>query len=279
MTRKQFIKLCALLSVSPLFSQNKERYKMPALFVSHGSPMNLIQGHMYAHALKKITQTYKKPKAILVISAHWYDESTFISASQTQNTIYDFYGFPQELYDIKYEPKGSPKLAQEVEDILKDETFLVNRGLDHGAWSVLYHMYPNQDIPTFQIAIDKNLSYKEYFNIGKQLSILREQGVLIIGSGGATHNLREVKYPPYNKQYDKWAIEFDKFVANSFTNKSFDNLIDAKNHKYFKISHPFDDHFIPLLYTAGLVSKDDKIEHFYESMALGNLSMRCIKVG
>ncbi|WP_320036412.1 4,5-DOPA dioxygenase extradiol [Halarcobacter sp.] len=279
MTRKEFLKLCALLSVSPLLAKNETRYKMPALFVSHGSPMNIIQGHMYAHALKKVVKTFKRPKAILVISAHWYDSETFISASKEQETIYDFYGFPEELYKIKYNPKGSPEYAATVESILAEEGFLVDRGLDHGAWSVLYHMYPKQDIPSFQISINKNLSYQDYYDIGKQLSILREQGILIIGSGGATHNLREVKYPPNNLQFDEWAVEFDNFVAESFSNKNFENLINAKEHKYFKISHPFDDHFIPLLYTAGVVSNDDKIEHFHEDIALGNMSMRCIKIG
>lgn len=281
MTRKEFLKLCTLLSVSPLFAKGEDikPYKMPALFISHGSPMNIIEEHLYTRSLKNITKTFKRPKAILVVSAHWYDSATYVSMNERQETIYDFYGFPRELYDIKYEPKGSPTTALKVKEILKDNTFLVKRGLDHGAWSVLHHMYPQQDIPTFQISIDKNLSYQEYFEIGKMLNVLREQDILVIGSGGATHNLRAVKRPPNNLEIDEWAITFDKFVKDCFVNKNFDELIDAKFHKYFQIAHPFDDHFIPALYVAGMVDKDDKIENFHEDIVLGNLSMRCIKVG
>ncbi len=278
MTRKEFLKLCALLSISPALANDQKTTKMPALFISHGSPMNIVRDNAYTKALKDITKTYSKPKAIVVVSAHWYEDRTFISSSFKQKTIYDFYNFPQKLYDIKYEPKGSPELAKKIKKNI-DDTYLADRGLDHGAWSVLYHMYPKQDIPTFQISINKNLSYDEYFKIGEMLSILRDQGVLVIGSGGVTHNLRETKRPPYDLQIDEWALEFDNFVAKSFINKKFDDLIEARFHKYFEISHPFDDHFIPLLYVAGMAKKEDKITNFYEDIVSGNLSMRCIKVG
>jgi 4,5-DOPA dioxygenase extradiol len=196
-----------------------------------------------------------------------------------QETIYDFYGFPNELYEVKYEPEGSANFTKEVKNILKESAHFAKRGLDHGAWSVLHHMYPNQDIPTFQISMNKNLNYEEHFNIGKMLNTLRQQGVLVIGSGGSVHNLRALKRPPFNPSTDIWADEFDSFVKNSFDNKNFNALIEAKFHKYFNIAHPYDDHFIPMLYVAGLVNSSDKIEHFYEGMDLGNLSMRCIKVG
>jgi 4,5-DOPA dioxygenase extradiol len=281
MTRKEFIKLCGVLSVSPLLAKDIDKKKelMPALFISHGSPMNIVQNNSYTKALSDVAKTFKKPKAIVVVSAHWYDDRTYISASDKQKTIYDFYGFPKPLYEIKYEPKGSPKLASKVKEILEDDSFLVDRGLDHGAWSVLTHMYPNQDISTFQLSINKNLDYDEYFKIGEMLKILRSQDILVMGSGGVVHNLRAMKYPPYDIQIDEWALEFDQFVAKSFVNKNFEDLIEAKFHKYFNISHPFDDHFIPLLYVAGLVNPNDQIDNFYEDIVEGNLSMRCIKVG
>ena len=240
--------------------------------------MNIIRDNAYTKALKDITKTYAKPKAIVVVSAHWYTSRTSISASQTQKTIYDFCNFPQKLYEIKYEPNGSPELAQKIKNNIHD-TYLDDRGLDHGAWSVLYHMYPKQDIPTFQISINKNLGYDEYFKIGQMLSVFRDQGVLVVGSGGVNHNLRMTKRPPYDLQIDEWALNFDNFVAKSFINKKFDDLIVARFHKYFEISHPFDDHFIPLLYVAGMVKKEDKITSFSEDIVSGNLSMRCIKVG
>lgn len=281
MTRKEFLKLCALLGVSSLFanSKNESKYIMPTLFLSHGSPMNIIANNDYTKSLKNITNSIKKPKAILVISAHWISDATYISISQKQETIYDFFGFPEELYDIKYEPAGSIENAKKVKELLNKDSFFVERGLDHGAWSVLHHMYPNQDIPTFQLSINKNLSYEEYFNIGKILNSLRQEGILIISSGGATHNLRKVKYPPNNLNIDNWAKDFDNFVKESFEKKDFTKLINAKSHKNFRISHPFDDHFIPLLFSAGMVNSYDKIENFHEEIVLGNLSMRCIKIG
>jgi len=279
MTRKAFLKLCALLSVSPLIGETKdlEAYKMPALFVSHGSPMNLIRNSGYTRALANIAQSIPTPKAVLVISAHWLDDATYISISQKPKTIYDFYGFPDKLYKMKYEPKGSPLYASQVKELLQEDGLLVERGLDHGAWSVLHHIYPKQNIPTFQISMDKNLSYQEHFEIGQMLSILRDQGVLIIGSGGATHNLREVKFNSMG--VDDWAYRFDRFVTESFTNKAFDQLIAAQKHPDFKIAHAFDEHFIPMLYSAGATKTTDKVEHFYEKIVMGNLSMRCIKIG
>lgn len=280
MTRKDFLKLCALLGVSSIVSKadTPKTNIMPTLFISHGSPMNIVEDNVYVQSLKDVVKTFDKPKAIVVVSAHWYTDGTFVSVSNNQNTIYDFYGFPKELYEVKYEPKGSPSYAKVVEELLED-SFLVERGLDHGAWSVLYHMYPKEDIPTFQISIDKNLSYQEYFNIGKMLSVLRKQGVLIIGSGGATHNLRAVKRPPYDLQIDEWAYEFDNYVKKTIEDKNFESLIDAKSHKYFNIAHPYDEHFIPLLYVAGMIEKNEKVNNFHEDIVLGNLSMRSFKVG
>lgn len=279
MNRKEFIKLTSLLLASPIFASmsKKEKTKtMPALFIGHGSPMNIIRDNAFTKSLSNITKTFEKPKAILVISAHWYTNETFISDAKKQDTIYDFYGFPDELYNISYEPKGSPSLAQDISK-LTNNSFLMNRGLDHGAWSVLKHMYPNADIPTLQVSINSEFTYMQHYEFAIMLSKLREHGVLIIGSGSVTHNLRLTN--SRQKNIDKWAINFDKYIKDSFTNKEFFNIIQAKYHPNFKISHPFDDHYIPLLYTAGVTKKEDKVEHFYEEIVSGNLSMRCIKVG
>jgi len=278
MTRKEFLKLSSLLLASPFYASiiKEEKKLMPTLFIGHGSPMNIIRDNSFTKSLKDITKTFDKPKAIVVISAHWYENETLISNSQEQDTIYDFYGFPDELYEVYYEPKGEPKLAKKVQSLLKDSK-LEDRGLDHGAWSVLKHMYPKADIPTFQISINKNFTYAQHFEFASLLGRLREHGVLIIGSGSVTHNLRLTNR--YQKNIDTWAVNFDNYVKKSFSDKNFFNIINAKYHSDFKISHPFDDHYIPLLYTAGASKKEDKIEHFYEEMVSGNLSMRCIKVG
>ena len=278
MTRKEFLKLSGLLLTSPLYSKllKSETKTMPSLFISHGSPMNIIEENNFTKSLKEITKTIEKPKAIIVISAHWYTNNTLISNLEEQETIHDFYGFPDELYNITYEPKGDKKLATTVSEILTN-SILDDRGLDHGAWSVLRHMYPEQDIPTFQISINKNLSYQQHFEVARLLKKLRENGVLIIGSGSVTHNLQLTDYR--KKSVDTWAIEFDNYIKVAFTTKNYSNIINAQKHPLFNKAHPFDDHYIPLLYTAGTVNKDDEIEHFYEEIVSGNLTMRCIKVG
>ena len=278
MTRKEFLKLSSLLLASPFYANmtSKEKNPMPALFIGHGSPMNIVRDNAFTKSLKNITKTFDKPKAIIVISAHWYEKQTLISNSEEQDTIYDFYGFPDELYDIYYEPKGNPKLADNISKQLKGSK-LEDRGLDHGAWSVLKHMYPNADIPTFQISINSKLSYMQHFELASILGKLREHGVLIIGSGSVTHNLRLTN--SRSSKIDDWAVAFDEFIKASFTKKEFINIVNAPYHPLFNISHPFDDHYIPLLYTAGMTKKEDKVEHFYEEIVSRNLSMRCIKVG
>lgn len=278
MTRKKFLKLSSLLLASPLFANNLKTNKklMPSLFIGHGSPMNAIANNNFTKSLENITKTFEKPKAIIVISAHWYENQTLVSNLEEQETIYDFYGFPSELYDIVYEPQGNPKLANKISKMF-DKISLSNRGLDHGAWSVLKHMYPKADIPTFQISMNKNFTYEQHFEFASILSKLREHGVLVIGSGSVTHNLRLNRNNA--NSVDDWAIAFDDFIKDSFSNKNSSNIIKAQKHPLFSISHPYDDHYIPLLYTAGMIKKTDKIEHFYEDMVSGNLSMRCIKVG
>lgn len=277
MTRKEFLKLTTLLLASPLFAtSNSSKTKMPSLFIGHGSPMNIVRDNAFTKSLKNITKTFEKPKAIIVISAHWYENETLVSNSQDQDTIYDFYGFPDALYDIVYKPKGEPKLAKRVTKMLEN-TSAIDRGLDHGAWSILRHLYPKQDIPTFQISMNKNFSYQQHFEFGQILSKLREDGVLIIGSGSSTHNLRLTNSK--SNRVDDWAVDFDNFVKDSFSNKKLARLVNAKLHPLFTKAHPYDDHYIPLLYTAGTIKTSDSIEHFHEEIVSANLSMRCIKIG
>ncbi|RXJ77960.1 4,5-DOPA dioxygenase extradiol [Arcobacter sp. F155] len=275
MTRKEFLKFTTLLLSSPLFASNKTKKKMPALFISHGSPMNIILDNSYTKKLKNISKTFEKPKAIIVISAHWYENQTLVSNAEEQETIYDFYNFPDILYDIVYEPKGNPTLANSISNKIKAPT--VDRGLDHGAWSILRHMYPKADIPTFQISINNTLTYKQHFKLGKILSILRENGVLIIGSGSVTHNLRLTN--PNAQEIDTWALSFDEYVKDAFNFKKSSKLINIKEHPLFTIAHPYDDHYIPLLYSAACINSDDKVEHFHDEIISGNLTMRCIKIG
>lgn len=278
MTRKEFLKLTTIFLASPFYANilSKEKKQMPALFIGHGSPINIIRDNSFTQNLKNISKTFHEPNAIIVISAHWYENETLISNSEEQETIYDFYNFPDELYDITYEPKGNPDLANHISNILENSR-LEDRGLDHGAWSILKHLYPNANIPTFQISINKNLSYQQHFEFAKLLTKLREHGVLIIGSGNITHNLRLTNR--YAQKPDNWAVVFDNYVKQSFSKKAFLNLVTLRDEPIFNIAHPYDDHYIPLLYTAGVTKEDDKIEYFHEEIVSANISMRCIKVG
>lgn len=278
MTRKEFLKLTTIFLASPFYANilSKEKKQMPALFIGHGSPINIIRDNSFTQNLKNISKTFHEPNAIIVISAHWYENETLISNSEEQETIYDFYNFPDELYDITYEPKGNPDLANHISNILENSR-LEDRGLDHGAWSILKHLYPNANIPTFQISINKNLSYQQHFEFAKLLTKLREHGVLIIGSGNITHNLRLANR--YAQKPDNWAVVFDNYVKQSFSKKAFLNLVTLRDEPIFNIAHPYDDHYIPLLYTAGVTKEDDKIEYFHEEIVSANISMRCIKVG
>ncbi len=185
-------------------------YKMPVIFVGHGSPMNAIEDNEFTKNFKNVIKNIPKPEAIVCISAHWVTEGTRVTAMENPKTIHDFYGFPGELYGIEYPAVGSPKLAEEIKDLLSDTTSVLldnNWGLDHGTWSVVRHMYPDASVPVVQISLDFNKSHKEHFDLAKNLTILREEGILIIGSGDIVHNLREIDFKnieTHNYGYD-WA--------------------------------------------------------------------------
>jgi 4,5-DOPA dioxygenase extradiol len=244
--------------------------KAPALFVGHGNPMNAIENNNFTRSLSNLEKNIKTPKAILVISAHWY-EPYFALSIHNGKLIYDMYGFPKELYDVKYHAKDSDFLISKLKsefDYIKTE----NRGLDHGVWSILVHLFPNANIPITQISINSNLSLKEHYELGQKLSKLRDQNIMILASGNITHNLKMVNWQK-NSKIQNWAIEFDKYIANAICNKDFDSLINIKN-RYFSIAHPTIEHYIPLLYIAGAMKKDDDSQFIYEDIELSSISMR-----
>ena len=245
--------------------------KMPVVFIGHGSPMNALEDNEFAKGWQDIAAKIPKPEAILCISAHWYGEGSFVTSAITPGLIYDFYGFPDELYGIKYPAKGSPALALRVKKAVKsvkvksEET----RGLDHGAWVVFYRMYPKADIPVIQLSIDGNLSPEEQFKIGQELSVLRDEGVLILGSGNIVHNLGLVDYAA--SPYD-WAKEFDGFVAKILKKNDVEALFNWKQDKNGKLAHPFEDHFVPLFYLIG-ASGGEAPRFSVENIFAGSLSM------
>ena len=256
-----------------------EESKLPVLFIGHGSPMNAIEDNEFSRAWQKIGNELPRPKAILCISAHWFVNELAVTAMEKPKTIYDFFGFPKELYEIKYPAPGSPEFAKETSELLIDENAKLDMdwGLDHGTWSVLCRMFPDAIIPTYQLSINYAMPPKYHFEIGKKLSALRSKGVLIIGSGNIVHNLRLMRSD--NNPYE-WAQDFDYNSKRLIEKREFESLIEYSNlGKEALLSIPTPDHYYPLLYVLGCVSKDEEIKFFTEKIDLGSVSMRSLIIG
>jgi len=256
--------------------------KMAALFIGHGSPMNAIEQNDFTQTLQNLGQSLIKPKAILCISAHWTTKGTFVDISPNPKMIYDMYGFPRELYDIKYPAEGAPKIADEIYKTITHTSIQKSTdwGLDHGTWSILKHLYPKADIPTFQLSIDYNQPMQYHYDLAKQLNKFQKKGVLIIGSGNLTHNLRIVDFHDINAKPRDWALEFDTKIKNFINDQNHKGVIDyQKIGSAAQLAVPEPSHFIPLIYTLALQDNNDEIEYFYDKFHYGTLSMRCLKIG
>ena len=247
--------------------------KMPTLFIGHGSPMNAIEDNKFVREWQSLTERLPKPKAILSISAHWYTNGTKIMDEESPKTIYDMYGFPDELYKIVYAAKGSPNLAKNTTNLISRPVETDNSwGYDHGTWSVLHRMYPNADIPLIQLSVDKDATMQEHYDIGRQLAKLREEGVLIFGSGNVTHNLRKVNWK-MKGGYD-WAKDFDDYIIEIIKSANYDNVINYKKEgTAADYAVPISDHFAPLLYVLGALEGSEKVSVFNDECILGSLSM------
>lgn len=256
--------------------------KMPVLFLGHGSPMNAIEENEFVASFRQLGKDLVKPNAILCISAHWETNGTFVTAMQNPPTIHDFGGFPQALFDVQYPAPGSPELAKETKDTIKitdiglDDTW----GLDHGAWSVIKHLYPNADIPVVQMSIDYTKPPQHHYELAKELVKLRQKGVLIIGSGNMIHNLKLVAWNKLNTQYAfDWAIEANETMKHYILDDNHKSLIDFKNQgKAFNLAIPTPEHFLPLIYTLALKEKNDAVSIFNDKPIGGSLTMTSIKI-
>ncbi len=248
--------------------------RMPVLFVGHGSPMNAIEDNNYTRTWCSIAKRIPKPEVILSVSAHWYTKGTRIMNERNPRTIYDMYGFPKELYEVSYNTAGSPDMANVAGEMISKETKYDNSwGIDHGTWSVLAHMYPDRDIPVFQISVDANALPEEHFKIGKELRALREQGVLIFGSGNIVHNLRLVDWNKSGEGFD-WSYEFDDYIYDSILIKNHDSILKFNEKgNIARLAVPTPDHFYPLLYVLGASVEADNISVYNKSCELGSLSM------
>lgn len=246
---------------------------MPILFVGHGSPLNAIENNEFTKGWQTIAESIPKPSAILALSAHWLTEGTKVSTLESPATIHDFYGFPKALFDITYAAKGSPALAEKTLRLLDgiaapDESW----GIDHGVWSVLHVMYPDADIPVFQVSIDSQATPDVHFKIGQRLKPLRHENVLIMASGNVVHNLRLLDYAA-DGGFD-WADAFDHYISDKIVQRDWDSVIDYKStDRIAQLSVPTTEHFDPLLYILGASDPNDKLLIYNQKRTLGSLSM------
>jgi len=253
--------------------------KMPVLFVGHGSPMNAIEENEYSAAWKMLADRLPKPKAILAISAHWYTQGSRIVTAAEPKLIYDMYGFPEALYQVQYPAKGSAEMAELTQRLLTQKVSVDNTwGLDHGTWSILKWIYPAADIPVYQLSIDKSASPAAHFRMGQELRVLRENGVLILGSGNVVHNLAKVDWQ-MRGGYD-WAVAFDQYIKHKVETRDVATVMDyQKAGEIAKLSFSTPEHFYPLLYALGAADAEDKITVFNEACTLGALSMTSYMFG
>ena len=257
---------------------------MPVLFVGHGSPMNAIQDNEFSRSWKEIGKSLPKPRAILVISAHWETRGTFVTAMEKPQTIHDFGGFPQELFNVQYPAPGSPQLARETKStIVKTDVGLDDKwGLDHGAWSILKHLYPKADVPVVQLSLDYMQKPQYHYDLAKELAALRRKGILILGSGNIVHNLRMVAWDKINEPefgFD-WAIEANSKIKSLIEAGDHTSLINYSSlSKAVNLAVPSPDHYLPLLYTLALQEKNEKLSFFNDKAVMGSLTMTSVRIG
>lgn len=257
---------------------------MPVLFLGHGSPMNAIEENEFVEGFRNIGKSIPRPNAILCVSAHWETRGTFVTAMEKPKTIHDFGGFPKALYDVQYPAPGNPQLANEAKSLIKSANIELDHkwGLDHGAWSVIKHLYPEADVPVIQMSLDYYQTPQYHYDLMKELASLRNKGVLIIGSGNMVHNLREVawnKFDADNYAFD-WALEASDKMKKYILNSDHKQLINYRCHgKAFELAIPTPEHYLPLLYTLALKEENEGIHLFNDKAVAGSLTMTSVKIG
>lgn len=253
---------------------------MPALFIGHGNPMNTLEDNGFINAWKHMGEVIGKPRGVLVVSAHWYIGATAVTAMARPRTIHDFYGFPQALSDFEYPAPGLPELAAEVVDIAKPDWVGLDHdqwGLDHGTWSVLAHLFPKADVPVVQLSINAQKPMDYHVELGARLNALRARGILVLSSGNVVHNLRRIDWRAGDTG-EAWAQRFDDAAMDLMLNRPGD-IASLADHADFGAAVPTPDHFVPLLYTAGIAAATPGgAEALVRGYSLGSLSMTCYGV-
>lgn len=294
MNRKDFLKILGLLpltgaamklsELSKITEPLSNTPKMPVLFLGHGSPMNAIEENEFVKGFRNIAKEIPRPNAILCVSAHWETRGTFVTAMKNPVTIHDFGGFPKELFEVQYPAPGSPELAKATKALVKKTEIGLDEkwGLDHGAWSVIKHLYPKADIPIIQMSLDYYQSPQYHYELAQELSSLRNKGILIVGSGNIVHNLRLLAWDKLNADdfgFD-WAIEANEKMKKFILNNEHKQLINFRSQgKAFDLAIPTPEHYLPLLYSLALKDEKDDIKLFNDKAVAGSLTMTSVKIG
>lgn len=270
-----------LHDLESVFAVGPRTGRQPAIFIGHGSPMNIIRDNAFTRSLRELGRRHGRPAAVLVISAHWLTRGqTRVSVNPAPPTIHDFGGFPDELYRITYPAKGSPAVARsvvgEVESIRIHEDH--EMGLDHGAWGILHHLWPDAGVPVFQMSIDYDKPPAWHYELGKELRRLRERGLLILGSGNVVHNLRQISWNENEPLVPEWALEFDAWTKDRLEQGDHAALADYGSlGAVARIAVPTNDHYLPMLYTLGALQPGESVRFTHESFQNGSISMRCFE--
>lgn len=254
---------------------------MPVLFVGHGSPMNAIGENRYTADLHAVARQLPLPKAILVVSAHWLTEGTWVTSGAQPPQMYDFYGFPEALYRLAYRPPGSPGCAAQVCALDADKPIGADarRGIDHAGWAVVKHLYPQADVPLLELSLDVHRTPAEHYRLGQSLLPLRQQGILVIGSGNIVHNLRSISFDENAAPYP-WAQEFDAHVSECLDAGRHQKLIEYTAWgPLARQAVPTNEHYLPMLYAAALQQEGEALTFFHASLQNASISMRCFKIG
>jgi len=260
-------------------TERSESVRMPALFLAHGNPMNALEDNRFTHSLSALADDLPRPEAILVVSAHWLTRKTHVLTVANPRTIHDFGGFPKELYDVQYPAPGSPRCAQAVCDLAPvvrpDDAW----GLDHASWTILRHMWPGADVPVFELSLAADAPAETHWELGRRLAPLRDQGVLVIGSGNIVHSFAGINWEPGAKP-QPWAEEFDAWVADALVRGDSHALIEYQRAGAMaRLSVPTNDHYLPLLYAAAMKTDSDAVSFTHAGIDMGSMSMRCVRFG
>jgi 4,5-DOPA dioxygenase extradiol len=253
--------------------------KMPVLFIGHGNPMNAIEVNDFSQAWIQAGKELPQPRAIICVSAHWVTRGTMVTAMDKPRMIYDMYGFPQELYEVRYDAPGSPDLAEQVRRIIKTTEVKpdMDWGLDHGTWSVMNRLFPKANIPVIQMSLDATITPEKHYEVASQLKELREEDVLMVGSGNIVHNLRLARFD--DSAYD-WAVEFDRRVANWIEQNDHDPIVHfERGDQAASLAINSAEHYVPLLYSLALRDETDNVSFFADRVMGGAISMRSVKIG